>query len=47
MNLKPGRLLERDRELADKYNLTLLPEIHAGYGEKKYEQIAERGIYDL
>lgn len=48
---EPGtwELLERIRELADKYNLTLLPEIHAGYGEKNYEQIAEKGYmtYDF
>ena len=31
-------LLEKVRKLADKYNLTLLPEIHASYGEKNYER---------
>lgn len=48
---EPGTwdLLEKVRELADKYNLTLLPEIHASYGEKNYEQIAEKGYmtYDF
>lgn len=48
---EPGtwNLLEKVRELADKYNLTLLPEIHASYGEKNYEQIAEKGYmtYDF
>lgn len=42
-------LLEKVRKLADKYNLTLLPEIHASYGEKNYEQIAGKGYmtYDF
>lgn len=48
---EPGTwdLLEKVRELADKYNLTLLPEIHASYGEKNYEQIAAKGYmtYDF
>ena len=48
---EPGtwELLEKVRELADKYNLTLLPEIHASYGEKNYEQIAVKGYitYDF
>lgn len=48
---EPGtwELLEKVRKLADKYNLTLLPEIHASYGEKNYEQIAEKGYmtYDF
>ena len=41
--------LEKVRKLADKYNLTLLPEIHASYGEKNYEQIAKQGYmtYDF
>lgn len=41
--------LKKVRELADKYNLTLLPEIHASYGEKQYEAIAEKGYmtYDF
>ena len=42
-------VLEKVRKLADKYNLTLLPEIHASYGEKNYEQIAKQGYmtYDF
>lgn len=48
---EPGtwELLEKVRKLADKYDLTLLPEIHASYGEKNYEQIAEKGYmtYDF
>lgn len=48
---EPGTwdLLEKVRELADKYQLTLLPEIHASYAEKNYEQIAKKGYmtYDF
>lgn len=48
---EPGtwELLEKVRKLADKYNLTLLPEIHASYAEKNYEAIAEKGYmtYDF
>lgn len=48
---EPGTwdLLEKVRKLADKYNLTLLPEIHASYGENNYEQIAGKGYmtYDF
>lgn len=48
---EPGtwELLENICALADKYQLTLLPEIHASYGEKIYEAIAERGYmtYDF
>ena len=48
---EPGtwELLERVRCLADRYRLALLPEIHAGYGEKIYEKIAEKGYmtYDF
>lgn len=48
---EPGTwdLLEKVRKLADKYRLTLLPEIHASYGEKNYEQIAGKGYmtYDF
>lgn len=41
--------LVKVRELADKYHLTLLPEIHASYGEKQYQKIAEKGYmtYDF
>ncbi len=48
---EPGtwELLEKIKELADKYNLELLPEIHAGYEEKIYEKISEKGYmtYDF
>lgn len=48
---EPGtwELLEKIRKLAERYELTLLPEIHASYGEGNYEQIAERGYmtYDF
>lgn len=48
---EPGTwdVLQRVKELADKYNLMLLPEIHASYGEKNYEAIAEKGYmtYDF
>jgi sucrose phosphorylase len=42
-------LLEKVKELADKYNLTLLPEIHASYGEKIYELVSKKGYmtYDF
>lgn len=41
--------LVKVRELADKYHLTLLPEIHASYEEKQYKKIAEKGYmtYDF
>ena len=37
------------RQLADKYGVTLLPEIHASYGEKTHELVASKGymIYDF
>ena len=43
------QVLERVHELADKYGLKLLPEIHASYGEGVYKVIAERGYttYDF
>ena len=48
---EPGtwELLEQVRQLADKYGLTLLPEIHASYGEKTHELVASKGymIYDF
>lgn len=48
---EPGtwELLEKVRQLADKYQLSLLPEIHAGYEDKIYEKIAEKGYmtYDF
>jgi sucrose phosphorylase len=42
-------LLEKVRELADKYELTLLPEIHSKYDEKIHEKIGEQGYitYDF
>lgn len=42
-------LLERVRQLADRYGLTLLPEIHASYGEGVYKVIAGKGYatYDF
>jgi sucrose phosphorylase len=42
-------LLARVRQLADKYGLALLPEIHASYSEKTYEKIAAQGYltYDF
>ena len=47
----PGtwNLLQRVRELADKNGVTLLPEIHASYGEKIYELVASKGYmtYDF
>ena len=48
---EPGtwELLSKIKELADKYKLELLPEIHAGYEEKIYEKISEKGYmtYDF
>ncbi|NLM61447.1 MAG: glycosidase [Clostridiales bacterium] len=48
---EPGTwdLLSRIRELADKYGLTLLPEIHSKYEEKIHEKLAEEGYmtYDF
>ncbi len=47
----PGtwELLDKVRALADKYNVTLLPEIHASYGEKIYELVSKKGYmtYDF
>lgn len=42
-------LLSTVRELADPLSLTLLPEIHAGYGEGVYRTIGEKGymVYDF
>ena len=48
---EPGTwdLLERIRVLADRHGLKLLPEIHASYGEKIYEKVAQKGYmtYDF
>ena len=42
-------VLERVKQMADKYGLTLLPEIHASYGEGNYEELAKKGYmtYDF
>ena len=42
-------VLERVRRMADKYGLTLLPEIHASYGEGNYEELSRKGYmtYDF
>ena len=42
-------LLVKVRNLADRYHLKLLPEIHATYAEKTYEHIAQKGYmtYDF
>jgi sucrose phosphorylase len=48
---KPGTwaYLERLKQIADKYDLILLPEIHAEYGEGLHEEVAGKGfpIYDF
>jgi sucrose phosphorylase len=48
---KPGTwdYLSRINELAKKYNLTLLPEIHAEYGAYLHDEVASKGymIYDF
>ncbi|MDM8158868.1 hypothetical protein QUH73_03445 [Labilibaculum sp. K2S] len=47
----PGtwNLLGKVKDLADKYNLTLLPEIHAKYEDKMHEKLASEGYltYDF
>lgn len=47
----PGtwELLERLKQLADKYGLNLLPEIHSKYEERIHEKLAEQGYlnYDF
>lgn len=42
-------ILERIRQMAEKRGLTLLPEIHAAYGEGSYKTLAEKGYmtYDF
>ncbi len=42
-------VLGQVQELADKYKLTLLPEIHASYGEKIHEVLNDKGymVYDF
>lgn len=48
---KPGtwEYLERIKRIADKNNLTLLPEIHAEYGLNLHNEVAKKGyqIYDF
>lgn len=48
---EPGtwELLGRIQELADPYNITLLPEIHAAYEEQIYRKLSEKGYmsYDF
>ena len=47
----PGtwQLLEKVDAIASEYGLTLLPEIHASYGEKTYKLLADKGymVYDF
>ncbi|MBQ2659004.1 MAG: hypothetical protein IJF87_10620 [Erysipelotrichaceae bacterium] len=47
----PGtwELLEKINAIAEEYGLTLLPEIHASYGEKTYRLLADKGymVYDF
>ncbi len=42
-------ILERLTKLGEQYNLIFLPEIHASYEEKRYEEVAKRGYvtYDF
>jgi sucrose phosphorylase len=42
-------LLSQIKKIADEYNLSLLPEIHAGYADKTYQKLAQDGymIYDF
>jgi len=42
-------LLEKINDIASDYGLTLLPEIHASYGEKTYKLLADKGymVYDF
>ncbi len=42
-------VLERVKKLADEFGVSLLPEIHASYGEKIYETVADKGYmtYDF
>ena len=48
---KPGtwEYLERLKQIADKYELTLLPEIHSEYGTGLHEEVADKGfpVYDF
>ena len=49
LNDDTWEVLSRVQALAQKYDLTLLPEIHASYGEKIYEKVASEGYmtYDF
>ena len=42
-------LLEKINNIGEEYGLTLLPEIHASYGEKIYKLLADKGymVYDF
>ena len=42
-------LLQKIEDIASEYGLTLLPEIHASYGEKTYKLLADKGymVYDF
>lgn len=42
-------ILAKVKEIADQYNLTLLPEIHSKYEEKIHEELSDKGfmIYDF
>lgn len=42
-------LLEKINSIGEEYGLTLLPEIHASYGEKTYKLLADKGymVYDF
>ena len=44
-----GDLLQKIDDIASEYGLTLLPEIHASYGEKTYKLLADKGymVYDF
>jgi glycosidase/uridine kinase len=48
---EPGtwNILDRIKNLSDKYKMTLLPEIHSTYSDNIHEKLAERGfpIYDF
>lgn len=49
LNDSTWEVLEKVNSLAKKYNLELLPEIHASYGEKIHEKVANEGYmtYDF
>lgn len=43
------QVLDRVKDMADRYGLTLLPEIHAAYAEGSYATLAQKGYmtYDF